>query len=245
MTSKERYLGSPLILGNSKQEAFKSIEDNFNNRLSTWSSTSLSQSGRSTMIKHVLNSLPVYQMRSFKLPDHLMKKLTTIQRKFFWGHSSNRGFNLVSYSKLWKSKDHVGLAFRDMEKLNLALLTKLSWRVCTKEDQLCTQILGSKYFKYGNILHRRIEAINFSYMCNGITKGLKIIQNNYFMEVNNGRKTNIWKDKWVPRLNHPPIPLNDMHRFYESVDELINSDTNSWNVDLLNTLFDAITSSQI
>ncbi|XP_026454907.1 uncharacterized protein LOC113355877 [Papaver somniferum] len=222
--SKERYLGSPLIIGHSKQEAFKSMEDNFNKRFSVWPSTSLSQSGRSTVIKHVLNSLPLYQMGFFKLPDHLMRKLTTIQRKFFWGHSSNRGFNPVCYSQLCKSKDHGGLAFRDMEKLNLALLTKLVWRVCTEEEQLWVQILGRKYFKYGKLLHQNIEANNCSYMWNGTTKGLQIIQKKYFMEINNGRRTKIWKDKWVSGLNHPPPPMNDMHRFYESVDKLIISD---------------------
>ncbi|XP_026383785.1 uncharacterized protein LOC113279300 [Papaver somniferum] len=132
-----------------------------------------------------------------------------------------------------------------MEKLNLALLTKLAWRVCTKEGQLWVQIFGSKYFKYENILHQNIEAKNCSYMWNGITKGLKIIQDNYFMEINNGRKTRIWKDRWVPSLNHPPIPMYDMHRFYETVDELIISDSATWNIPLLDSLFDTITSKKI
>ncbi|XP_026378774.1 uncharacterized protein LOC113273237 [Papaver somniferum] len=175
------------------------------------------QFSRATMVKQVLNSLPVYQMGSFKLTDKLCKKLTTIQRKFFWGHSSNKGFNPISYSKLCKPKDFGGLAFRDMEKLNLALLTKLAWRVCTENDQLWVKLLGSKYFKYGNILHQTLEAKNCSYMWNGIIKGLQIIQKNYFMEVNNGRKTKIWIDKWINGLDHPPLLANDLHRFYQDV----------------------------
>ncbi|XP_026410127.1 uncharacterized protein LOC113305271 [Papaver somniferum] len=71
MNSKERYLGSPLLLGHSKQEAFKAIEDNFMNKYSTWSYTSLTQAERSTMIKHVCDSIPNYQMGglSFSLID--------------------------------------------------------------------------------------------------------------------------------------------------------------------------------
>ncbi|XP_026428433.1 uncharacterized protein LOC113324332 [Papaver somniferum] len=96
MSSKERYLGSPLLFGHSKQEAFKAIEDNFLSRYSTWSYTSLTQAGRSTMIKHVLNSVPIYQMGTFKLPAQLINKLITIQRRFFWGHNSKWGSNPIA-----------------------------------------------------------------------------------------------------------------------------------------------------
>ncbi|XP_026417034.1 uncharacterized protein LOC113312499 [Papaver somniferum] len=126
MTSKEKYLGSPLMVGHSKQEAFKSIKECFETRLSTWSAVNISQAGKGTMIKHVLNSIPVYQMGTFKLPNNLINQLTSIERKFFWGHKTNRGANLIAWQNLCTSKDLGGLAFRDLEKLNLALLTKLA-----------------------------------------------------------------------------------------------------------------------
>lgn len=74
MSSKEKYLGSPLILGHSKQESFKSIQENFEQILSTYNAMYLTQAGRSIMIKHVFNSVPTYQMRTFKLPNQLIKK---------------------------------------------------------------------------------------------------------------------------------------------------------------------------
>ncbi|XP_026377913.1 uncharacterized protein LOC113272262 [Papaver somniferum] len=83
MNSKEKYLGSPLLLGHSKQEAFKSIQENFEQRLSTYNSISLTQAGRSTMTKHVLNAVPTYQMGTFKLPNQLINKLIAIEKHFF------------------------------------------------------------------------------------------------------------------------------------------------------------------
>ncbi|XP_026399155.1 uncharacterized protein LOC113295007 [Papaver somniferum] len=41
VNAKERYLGSPLLLGHSKKESFKAIKENFEDRLSIWSSISL------------------------------------------------------------------------------------------------------------------------------------------------------------------------------------------------------------
>lgn len=144
MNSKEKYLGSPLILGHSKHESFKTIKENFESRFSSWSSISLSQAGRGTMIKHVLNSVPIYQMDTFKLPNNLLQQLTAIERKFFWGYNNNKGSNPIAWSAVCRTKDQGGLAFRDLEKLNLALLTKLSWRICSDSSSLMPQVLRSK-----------------------------------------------------------------------------------------------------
>lgn len=120
--SKENYLGSPLILGHSKKEAFTSIQESFEHRFSTYNALNLSQARKSTMIKLVLNSVPTYQMGTFKMPKQIITKLTSIGRKFFWGHHSKRGYNHVAWTNVCKPKDFGGLAFRDMESLILLYL---------------------------------------------------------------------------------------------------------------------------
>lgn len=65
------------------------------------------------------------------------------------------------------------------------------------------------------------------------------------MEINNGKKTKIWKDKWIPGMNHPPSPINDLYRFHEDIAELYLPDSNQWGINLLNRLFDANTSLKI
>ncbi|XP_026399360.1 uncharacterized protein LOC113295226 [Papaver somniferum] len=136
MNSKERYIGSPLIFGHSKHDSFKNIKESFENRLSTWSAVSISQAGTCTMIRHVLNSVPIYQMGTFKLPANLLQQLTSIERKFFWGYNSNRDNNPIAWLNLCRPTEIGGLAFRDLEKLNLAMLTKLAWRLCNEPDNL-------------------------------------------------------------------------------------------------------------
>ncbi|XP_026385030.1 uncharacterized protein LOC113280645 [Papaver somniferum] len=184
------------------------------------------------MVKHVLNYVPVYQMGTFKLPN----KLTSIERRFFWGYNTARGMNPIGWKKVCKPKDQGGLAFRDLEKLNLALLTKLAWRICTENENLMVQVLRGKYFNGGDILHKKFEAIIFSYTWNGITQGISILQQNVFMEVNNGSKTRIWADKWIPGMTEPPTPINELFRFYEFVSELFMPDSNLWNVNFTKSI---------
>ncbi|XP_026451196.1 uncharacterized protein LOC113351423 [Papaver somniferum] len=107
------------------------------------------------------------------------------------------------------------------------------------------QVIKGKYFKNGDVLHQHIEAKNGSYTWNGITKGMHIIRDNYFMKINNGVKTRIWLDRWIPGMNEPPSSASDLYRFYEFVYELFITNSNTWNVTHLNQLFDNETSNMI
>ncbi|XP_026400010.1 uncharacterized protein LOC113295891 [Papaver somniferum] len=142
MNSREKYLVYPLILGHSKQEYFKSIKENFENIFFTWSSITLSQAGTCIMIKHVLNSVLIYQMGTFKLPSKLLQQLTSIERKFFWGYNNNRGHNPTAWLNVCRPAEMGGLAFRDLEKLNLAMLTKIARRICNEPmSQVLSKLL--------------------------------------------------------------------------------------------------------
>lgn len=64
----DKYLGLPLFLGKSKQAAFSCLLDRLDNRTQGWKSKLLSQAGRTTLIKVVTNSLPLYSMSCFSIP---------------------------------------------------------------------------------------------------------------------------------------------------------------------------------
>ncbi|RZC61199.1 hypothetical protein C5167_022953 [Papaver somniferum] len=58
-------------------------------------------------------------------------------------------------------------------------------------------------------------------------------------------KQKILIDKWISGINHPHLPINDLHRFYQDVAELIIPETSNWNIPLLDQLFDANASRRI
>ncbi|XP_026430302.1 uncharacterized protein LOC113326839 [Papaver somniferum] len=237
MSKNEKYLGYPLIIGRSKVKAFEDIQVAFERRLGNWQGTTIHQAGRSTMVKAVLNSIPMYQMSTFKMPKKILKKLDSIQRKFWWGFKSNKGFNLIAWKNMCLSKDLGGLAFRDLEMMNHALLAKLAWGICHNSDNLLGQLLQAKYHKNEDFLHLHGEISNSSWVWKGIELVFSIVQQHYFMEVNNGRSTRIWRDKWIIGLNETVEPKHTSHYQFLFVSELIRTDTNDWDTRLLNILF--------
>ncbi|XP_026433777.1 uncharacterized protein LOC113331264 [Papaver somniferum] len=132
LCSSDKYLGLPILLGKSKVSSFHSLKDSYNKRFSGWNSKTLNQAARTTMVKSVLNSIPAHYMSNFKMPKTTLQQLDTLQRNFWWGHKGNKGINFISWNSLCVSKEDGGLAFRNLEHYNLALLTKLAWRLCTK-----------------------------------------------------------------------------------------------------------------
>ncbi|XP_026452106.1 uncharacterized protein LOC113352509 [Papaver somniferum] len=84
MELDEKYLGSPL-LKRKKTTSFSSLVDNTKNRLTKWRGKFINQSGRSVLVKHVLNTLPSHHMGVFKIPDATIKELDKVQRNFWWG----------------------------------------------------------------------------------------------------------------------------------------------------------------
>ncbi|XP_028113000.1 uncharacterized protein LOC114311137 [Camellia sinensis] len=63
------YLGLPLGASPRRKKTWKPIIDKFKMRLAGWKKRFLSFTGRLTLVKAVLSSLPVYFMSLFKLPE--------------------------------------------------------------------------------------------------------------------------------------------------------------------------------
>ncbi|XP_026410606.1 uncharacterized protein LOC113305823 [Papaver somniferum] len=124
VTDSEKYLGAPLLLRHSKLKSFDPIVQSFEARLKNYVSITLNKSGRSTLIKSVLNSLPTYQMTCFKIPTTLLSKLDSLQLNFWWGHKTGKGIKFVAWDSINQAKELGGLGFRNLETFNTALICK-------------------------------------------------------------------------------------------------------------------------
>ncbi|XP_026428455.1 uncharacterized protein LOC113324353 [Papaver somniferum] len=152
LTTSDKYLGLPILLGKSKSISFASLFDAFANRLQGWNPKTLNQAARTTLLKAVLNTISSHYMGNFKIPYCVIKKLDSIQRRFWWGNKTNKGINFIAWKSFNKSKSEGGLAFRDLEQFNNALITKLAWRLRTEPDQLWVKVLKPKYAPYCDFL---------------------------------------------------------------------------------------------
>lgn len=118
------YLGLPLGANMNSCSTWKPVLTKIQNKLSSWKAKILSRAGRLTLIKSVLNSLPIYYMCMFKMPKSIAQKNVKMQRRFFWGETRN-GFMpapSVKWSSIELSRNLGGLGVGNILHKNLVLL---------------------------------------------------------------------------------------------------------------------------
>jgi hypothetical protein len=96
-----------------------------------WKAKSLSQTGRLTLVKAVAAALPSYAMSTFLLLKSICNKLDQMFKNFWWGFPLSKAKNrsLKSWDSLCVPKAAGGLVLRKMKDVNLALISKLGWKL--------------------------------------------------------------------------------------------------------------------
>jgi hypothetical protein len=119
------------------------------------------------------------------------------------------------------------------------MITKLAWMVASGRDNPCMNALKSKYKvqhgwinseppKVASSMWRAIERLKPS-----VSKGACFI-------IGDGKSVDYWKNPWIPWLtNFLPKPKSSLVSTQPTlVVSLINSNNRSWNLELLEELFD-------
>ncbi|XVF49153.1 hypothetical protein PTKIN_Ptkin03bG0245600 [Pterospermum kingtungense] len=201
------YLGPPLGAKVNSVSVWKSLVEKFERRLAGWKAGCLSLSGRLTLIKSVLGSLPIFFMSLFQIPCSVKEKLDAIQRRFLWGgNQSTRKVNWVRWEQVCKNKDHDGLGIIDLSLKNRALLNKWIWRYSMEDDALWRRVVDSIYGgSRTDLLPPICNQRKFSRIWRNVTQPLRIseefsdtfIQGLGFL-LGNGEKISFWHDEWIP-----------------------------------------------
>lgn len=85
----------------------------------------LSLASRVVLINSVLNTIPIYTLSFYKAPAKVLSEIRHIQSNFLWGGSENkRTVHWVNWKTICSLRDNGGLRVKDVEILNLALLSK-------------------------------------------------------------------------------------------------------------------------
>lgn len=72
----------------SKVENLQPLVQQMQRKLDGWQEKLIPQAGRDIQIQSVLNSVSMYQMTCFPIPDSIIKQLDNLQRRYWWGASA-------------------------------------------------------------------------------------------------------------------------------------------------------------
>lgn len=94
--------------------------------------------------------MPTHWLHIHKAPKAIINTLERIKREFFWNDGRNTGqgqkkLHWASWNKIVMPKDMGGLGLVDLEKKNLALLTKWWWHLNKDKTSLWSQVIRGKY----------------------------------------------------------------------------------------------------
>ena len=203
-------------------------------KLQGWKARILSQASRTTLIKSVLQSMPLYTFQCFKVSETICRKLDATIRAW-WGHDlGTRKLQLIRWDKICQARSNGGLGFRKFSTFNQVMLTKQFWRIQNSPDSLLSRTFKAKYFPKTH-LQGYIPKPCHSWTWKNIAKP-------QFAELGKGRWL-VGSCHQIP-LDHPDwfhIPnhiLRDHNLLRGTVADLIHPNTKTWNWDLLGKLYD-------
>ncbi|KAF5764949.1 hypothetical protein HanRHA438_Chr15g0710101 [Helianthus annuus] len=136
------YLGLMIRTNMNKVVSWKSVLDAFDKRLAVWKKTTLSEGGRLTLLKAVMETIPTYYFSLFKAPVKIIKQLEAKRRSFFWGVSEDKNkMCCVKWEKVTRPKEDGGLGLTPLRDTNIALLSKWWWRFKLEKNALWRKVI--------------------------------------------------------------------------------------------------------
>ncbi|XP_019171080.1 PREDICTED: uncharacterized protein LOC109166642 [Ipomoea nil] len=119
------------------------------------------------------------------------------------------------------------------------MLGKQAWRFLTKPESLAAKLYKARYYPKTDFIDATVGN-NPSYCWRSIMAAHGLVCGGIRRRIGNGESTLIGKDPWLLDLDykiHTVLP----HNIYEAgVSCLIDQDTRTWDLDILNDIFDPI-----
>ncbi|KAH1230119.1 TNF receptor-associated factor 1b [Glycine max] len=202
MDTPFKYLGMPIGVKPSSRMVWEPLINKFEAKLSKWNQKNLSMGGKITLIKSVLNALPIYLLSFFKIPQSIVDKLESLQRNFMWGDNHHhKKISWVKWEVVCLPKSEGGLGIKNLSKFNAALRGKWIWDLVSNHNQLWGRVLISKYGGWSDLKWGRDKGWQ-SQWWKDLRKlfhqpDFNIIQQNMAWKVGCGDQIKFWQDTWL------------------------------------------------
>jgi hypothetical protein len=144
-----------------------------------------------------------------------------------------------------------GLGLRKMREVNLALVSKLGWKLLNRSDSMWVTQLHCKYLNSSSFLSPTSPSSS-SWLWKGIQKTISFIAKGACNRIHSSYSLPIWSSTWIPSL--PIFTPNLSRQLSQPLPNLLISDlfltdqfqfAPVWNFPLLQHLFDSVTIREI
>ncbi|GJW41622.1 RNA-directed DNA polymerase, eukaryota [Tanacetum coccineum] len=217
-----QYLGVKIGAPMSRINSWKEVTEKVSSRLSKWKIQTLSSGGRLTLIKSVLNALPLYYMSLFKAPTAVLKVLESLRSNFFNGSvKEDRKMTLVRWDKIMASKSKGGLGVSSLYASNRALLFKWIWRLHSNCTSIWAKLIKAIHGGKDGISNPNPK-ISGSIWQELVREFLMLKDKGIdcfaFIKrkLGNGEDTSFWNDLWlgesILKFSHPRIFALDLRK---------------------------------
>ncbi|GAA0158442.1 hypothetical protein LIER_15464 [Lithospermum erythrorhizon] len=108
------------------------------------------------------------------------------------------------------------------------------WRVATNQASLLAKLLNGRYYRRSSFLHAKLGT-NPSFGWRSLLEGRKILKRGVRWRVGNGKRIDIWKDPWIPRLTELDtrgMEVEGLHKVSQLIQE------GNWHESLIGELFE-------
>ncbi|KAF5189899.1 RNA-directed DNA polymerase (reverse transcriptase)-related family protein [Thalictrum thalictroides] len=167
-------------------------------RIQSWKSKLLSYAGRLQLLKSVLNSMSVFWISSFLLPQRAINEINKLCRNFLWGGSDcTQSHASISWRDLCYPYEEGGLKLRDFSTLNHAANMRHVWHLISGSNTLWAQWVRKHLIRDKNFWEMRTPP-DCSWSWRNILKERKEAMYMVQHLIGNGRNTSFWKDPWHP-----------------------------------------------
>ncbi|XP_057810311.1 uncharacterized protein LOC131024792 [Salvia miltiorrhiza] len=171
-----------------------------------WKVRNLSLAGRITLVKAVLQAIPIYQLSFSLMPKTIVRRVNSIFVKFLWGgNGESKSLAWIKWSDLCSKFDEGGLGFRNLEEFNRVLVVKWVWRYLQERESLWARVVRSIFgeVEWGEEGRLRLGK---RHPKGGwwpkIVEGCGGSSENWFVQnlsrlMGDGFDTKFWGDRWV------------------------------------------------
>lgn len=121
-----KYLGISLHHSRVNRSSYQFLVDKMQRSLSKWKVNFLSLTGRITLAKSILNTIPVYYMQTNIIPNSVCESIDKITRHFMGdSREDKKGSHLIAWNDLCNHRYRGEVGLRKTKTMNQALLIKL------------------------------------------------------------------------------------------------------------------------